>query len=811
MKIKKLEIENFKLFESNFDQINEVGDTDLILLNGPNGYGKTTVFDALELALTGEIKRILDYNKDLGVRKNEKSDRAILVADPSKEAKVLLTLVEDDMEFQLGRFYEGSLGAVALASSVENNPHLIFDKFKRKIFVGGIEIDGEENQNAFLREHHLDHVAEFFNKCCFLSQDEHLQFLKESRIDKSNALKFLFQLPQNRQEELDRIDRIISSLKNSNRTNNLGYLTKIERSREQLQEKVQDLEKISQNHRAKENADKEVKYQCLFPEKDIKWDQEVLELTDEEFAGAFDEIENLTYYARHQDDCLRFIWNKPFRDLMVPFYGGEDIRFEDRPLEYACRFFALVQKGEGLEERYHRERLLGQLGKNLEKRELHKIDWKVVSEEHLMEEDAIDYIKEEIAQVQKLQQIQGTAERVLTDIIEARNVLFGKAKQARAQKQKVIDEGECPFCGKLYGKEETLEEKFAEEEKRLLEQSQGIASNIQNRMDEMYEKHLSGLLDKLNDKLQNRVSESIYQRYQEVKKYRERLNEISDVLQKMNIGLPMEYQEDIAEVHRNYDDLLAAMEEKIKKIPKDVVMHLEEKDFWKDYDKYYDRAEEKFLQNTDVMLQSKHAYIEKLFYDSNRKEILRLKGELNKIQGRHHRLTEYYNDLCEYRDAIKRGIEEYKREVIHDIEPLLHVYTAKILQQKFFGKSIFVLTDENMNKFQLIHSAEDNQDILYNMSSGQLAAVSLSFLLCMHQVYARKQSLPILLIDDPIQTIDDVNMVGLVDILRFEFGDAQIFISTHEQKFEWYLKYKYAKAEKKMASYNMKDMILQMS
>ena len=117
------------------------------------------------------------------------------------------------------------------------------------------------------------------------------------------------------------------------------------------------------------------------------------------------------------------------------------------------------------------------------------------------------------------------------------------------------------------------------------------------------------------------------------------------------------------------------------------------------------------------------------------------------------------------------------------------MYTAKNLQQKFCGKSIFILTDDKMEKFQLIHSAKDNHDILYNMSSGQLAAVSLSFLLCMNQVYAQQQSLPVLLIDDPIQIIDDVNMVGLVDILRFEFKDTQIFISTHEQKFEWYLKH----------------------
>ncbi len=809
MKIKKLEIENFKLFDSNFDQINEIGNADLILLNGPNGYGKTTVFDALELALTGQIKRILDYNDNLGVKKNEKSGRAILIADPSKEAYVRLTLEEGGSEFQLERFYEKPSGTVEFVSSVENNPNTIFDKFKRRIIVSGEEISGEENQIAFLKKHHLDHVTEFFDKCCFLSQDEHLQFLKESRTGKSDALQFLFQLPPDRQEELDKVKRMIYSLKNSNRTNNLGYLTKLENNRGQLESIIKDLEDKFEKDQTKENAEREAEYQCLFPEKKIKWDQKTPVLTDEEFGESFGQIENLIYYAKHQEECQCFIWNKPLQELMMPFYGGEDIRFEDRPLEYACRYYSLVQKGEDFEERYQKEQRLGQLGKNLEKREIHKIDWKVISDEQLMEEDVVEYMKEQIAQVKRLQQIQGTAERVLSDIVEARNVLFRRAKQAR--EQEVIEEGECPFCGRQYGKDGVLEEKIAEEEKKLLAQSRGVATDIQNRMDELFEKYLNHLLDDVNKQLQNRVSEGEYQRYQEAKKYIGKLNEIGNLLQKINISLPMEHQEDIAKIHQNYENLLSMMEEKVKKIPKDIEMKLEEKGFWMDYGKYYDKEEDKFLQHTDAVLQNKYAYIEKVLYDSikKEKEILNCKRELEKVQNRYKKLQEYYEDLCEYRNAIQRGIEKYKRNVIHDIEPLLHVYTAKILQQKFFGKSIFVLTDKSVDKIQLIHSSEDNQDILYNMSSGQLAAVSLSFLLCMHQVYARNQSLPILLIDDPIQTIDDVNMVGLVDILRFEFGDAQIFISTHEQKFEWYLKYKYAKAKKKIESYNMKDMVLQ--
>ena len=54
-KINKLEIRNFKAFEQinfNFDCAT------LLTLEGPNGFGKTTVYDALELAFTGKIERI---------------------------------------------------------------------------------------------------------------------------------------------------------------------------------------------------------------------------------------------------------------------------------------------------------------------------------------------------------------------------------------------------------------------------------------------------------------------------------------------------------------------------------------------------------------------------------------------------------------------------------------------------------------------------------------------------------------------------------------------------------------------------------
>lgn len=65
-----------------------------------------------------------------------------------------------------------------------------------------------------------------------------------------------------------------------------------------------------------------------------------------------------------------------------------------------------------------------------------------------------------------------------------------------------------------------------------------------------------------------------------------------------------------------------------------------------------------------------------------------------------------------------KGMQNYKKKIIRDIEPLLHAYNAQILQQKFNGKSIFISADEKIENVQLINSGEDKNDILYSMSSG---------------------------------------------------------------------------------------------
>ena len=48
----------------------------------------------------------------------------------------------------------------------------------------------------------------------------------------------------------------------------------------------------------------------------------------------------------------------------------------------------------------------------------------------------------------------------------------------------------------------------------------------------------------------------------------------------------------------------------------------------------------------------------------------------------------------------------------------------------------------------------------------------------------------IIAIDDPIQTIDDINLWGLIETLRHDFDDHFLLLSTHERDYRDLLAYK---------------------
>lgn len=68
-KISSLKIENFKPFENTSIDFRSAS---MITLDGPNGFGKTSIFDALELLFTGVIQRIINTNDATVAKRSRK-------------------------------------------------------------------------------------------------------------------------------------------------------------------------------------------------------------------------------------------------------------------------------------------------------------------------------------------------------------------------------------------------------------------------------------------------------------------------------------------------------------------------------------------------------------------------------------------------------------------------------------------------------------------------------------------------------------------------------------------------------------------
>lgn len=344
MKIHSIEADNFKLFTTNFHKIQDITNAEMILFNGPNGYGKTSVFDIIEFCLTGEIKRISDYSDKLAIAKNEKFENKILISDETKKAFVKLGLEDKGQKIEICYSYnpiEKKKGG-----SKENNPHNIFDCFTRTIVCDG---KGIQNQEEFLKRLQFDDIKEIFDKCCFLSQDEHLQFLKTTKKSKVEALSFLFDVPDIWKKKQESVYEQLDIL--SNKKENLLF-KKLENEREEKAGEIEGLNAAIQ----KCNKESNVVYQRLFTDKDIFWDKESVKFDDITYTNAKKELDNLIYFAEHKTECANFLFNIPYQNLIKDFNGDKNISYTQYPLEYSYRFIGLVKQVEVLEEKYQREK-----------------------------------------------------------------------------------------------------------------------------------------------------------------------------------------------------------------------------------------------------------------------------------------------------------------------------------------------------------------------------------------------------------------------------------------------------------------------
>jgi exonuclease SbcC len=104
-----------------------------------------------------------------------------------------------------------------------------------------------------------------------------------------------------------------------------------------------------------------------------------------------------------------------------------------------------------------------------------------------------------------------------------------------------------------------------------------------------------------------------------------------------------------------------------------------------------------------------------------------------------------------------------------DLDPF-YIYSGKIMQNYQRGLGLFIKEREQAESIVFVFENSSDHDALNYLNSGQLSALVISFTLALNKVYGNND-LGVILIDDPVQTMDEINMASLTELLRNEFLD----------------------------------------
>lgn len=151
------------------------------------------------------------------------------------------------------------------------------------------------------------------------------------------------------------------------------------------------------------------------------------------------------------------------------------------------------------------------------------------------------------------------------------------------------------------------------------------------------------------------------------------------------------------------------------------------------------------------------------------------------------------------RSTLKKTEQSYTDQTISAIEFIFHIYSGRLIQNYQRGLGLFIESREG-TQLRFLTAEKSEHDAVMSMSSGQVSALSLAFFLSLNKVYSQ---VPLILIDDPSQSLDEVNVASLTDLLRCELKHCQLVVSSHEDDISAYMRYRFDRAGLATSSLNM--------
>lgn len=793
-KIKSVRLKNFKCFDASKYYEFILDDTkNPIILTGPNGFGKTTFFDAIELIFSNKITR---FNEAIE-KGNTDLQKNVLLNEADSDGFIVCTLINEKRE------------CLSLIARIDHGMHKV--SYSDSITYGIMnESISTENLDECIREYSdwrnsitefdaLKYSKENFAVYYYVSQAESVHFLKQSITQRKDAMNALLDLGDVDSWVKFLQDKLIGKTASSH---NVVINDEIKSLDVKINEDIDQLKAIGAVEEL-ENKFKFFRVLNLSNTDNIPlWDSEKLEDVDIfELERGIRDIDRLSHLVKDYEDYNNHLWNKKLEAAMVSgiddyilsrgYVKDKKINIDDikRVIELKNRVIAIFNNSAFLRNK-----------------EIVPNDYSAEGMRKLKQlfPESVLFDVEEV-------------QRTCTNLIEmnknlsSKQSVIKKMESARSTLQEVTEEfdenaDKCPYCGYQYGEASKLKEAY-EVAHSLLEKENGEELKNYNELVKQLEESLKESKIALNKEIGSLSDADITVELEEVKRLsafvadKKRVENVEMLIPLVSVDKAFE---DMGKQEQKIELQRMCIEARKAFSNDDFTNNLSSYDYERLLEEYSDIewTEQKLLRDEE-MLDKKKAYIKAAIASKKNEKANEIKARIKKNIGKWQALKAIREDLKNIQKIYSDAIESYKNQILKKLRVPLLIYTGKILQDYQNGLGVFISKDE----MRFVTNGDVKHDILNTFSSGQLSGFVLAFLFSMNKQYVKESEddLGFILIDDPVQTMDDINISSMIEVLRNDFKDRQIILSTHETDKENYILYKFFKYNRIGQSFNVKD------
>jgi len=362
--------------------------------------------------------------------------------------------------------------------------------------------------------------------------------------------------------------------------------------------------------------------------------------------------------------------------------------------------------------------------------------------------------------------------RILADLQSSRNQLIDRFKSYQnALTQK---DTECPFCGQDWGNG-SLSQNNDELLLRAIENQtlllQGIVEGGNDELAKAFENFKENLVGPVEQLIEqfiaaNNIDKAFVTRLTglNIKDFERRSEILSD--------LSIDYEKFLNELPSvNSKLLIEEFIEVLRGLLKPNQPSIDYLKFTDVYKKFFKSDPTILTIITPADVLDKVKYIDWQYTVFQNQLIHNLQTDYEERKAQFEDASLLFNKLKDIIDTYKKSLNDYNKTLIRDIEILFHIYSGRIVQDFQGGLGLFIKEDKGI---KFLTDPTKTFDAVFSMSSGQLAALIISFTLALNKKYSQNK---VLFIDDPVQSMDELNVAGFIEVLRNDFNDRQEAVS----------------------------------